>query len=69
MVLTFWYVAMCSKGPYLGGPMADGPLPPQITTNEEAMKVRLDHIMEVASTMTERYSTAGLKRFTDLWDK
>lgn len=61
MVLTFWYITKCSEGPYLGGPMMCGSqgspetIPPQIATNEEAMKVRLDHIMEVATTMLERF--------------
>ena len=69
MALTFWYVSKCCEGPCLEGPMADGPLPPQIATNDDAMKLRLDHILEIASTMVDRYSTAGLKRFVDMWDK
>src|SRR6266403_107861 len=55
MVLTFRYVSKCCEGPYLGGRMANGPLPPQIATNKDAMKVRLDHILEVADTMVDRY--------------
>jgi len=69
MVKTFWYVTECCKGPYLGRPMMDGPFPPEINTEEQAMKAMLDHIKEVAFTMTERYSPAEWKRFTDLLDK
>jgi len=68
MRLTFWYVTKCCEHPYLGRPMADGPFPPEINTEEKAMKMMLDHIKEVASTMTERYSTPEFKRFMDLWN-
>jgi hypothetical protein len=39
--------------------------PPQIATNEQAMKVWLDHILEVASTMVDQYGGSGFKT---LWD-
>jgi len=39
--------------------------PSQIATNEEAMKIRLDHILEVASTMVGQYGPSGYKT---LWD-
>ena len=77
MAFTFWYISKCAEGPYLGGPMMYGQhgspetilLVPQIVTNEEGMKLRLDHILEVASTMMEQYGTVGLNRFADFWDK
>jgi len=69
MVQTFWYVSKCCEQPYLGRPMMDGPFPPEINTEEKAMKMMLDHIMEVATTMTERYSTPEWKRFMDLWNQ
>lgn len=67
---TFWYVAMlCSKGPYLGRPMMDGPLPPHINTEEKAMKVMLDHILEVASTMVDRYAKPTENpMFSETWE-
>jgi hypothetical protein len=49
--------------------MMDGPFPPNINTEEKAVKAMLDHIIEVASTMTARYSPAEWKRFMDLWNK
>jgi len=33
------------------------------------MKVMLDHIFEVATTMKERYGIAESKRFVDFWNK
>lgn len=71
MALTFWYISKCAEGPYLSGPRmyVSEPPPPKIATNEEAMKLRLDHIVEVASDMMEQYGTVGLKRFADFWDK
>jgi hypothetical protein len=50
MVTTFWYLTKCCDGQI----MEDGAPLPQFT-NEEAMKVRLDHILMVASTMVDRY--------------
>jgi hypothetical protein len=69
MVKTFWYVTKCCEGPYLGRPMMDGPFPSEINTKDKAMKMMLDHILEVASTMVDRYSTDGFKRFVDMWDQ
>lgn len=67
LVSSFWYVSLCCEGPFLGGPMMYGsePPPPKIATNEEGMKIRLDHILEVASTMVDNYGGSGFKR---LWD-
>jgi hypothetical protein len=56
MVKTFWYVTKCCEQPYLGRPMMDGPFPPEINTEEKAMKMMMDHILEVASTMVDRYA-------------
>jgi hypothetical protein len=69
MVKTFWYLTKCCEGPYSGRPMMDGPFPPEINTEEKAMKVMLDHILEVANAMVDRYSTPEWKRFMDLWDQ
>jgi hypothetical protein len=49
--------------------MMDGPFPPEINTEEKAMKAMLNHILEVASTMVERYSTDGFESFVDMWDE
>jgi hypothetical protein len=59
LVFTFWYVAMCCEGPFSGRPVATQlqPLKTILGTKEEAMimKERLDHILEVADTMVDRY--------------
>lgn len=69
LVNTFWCVSKCCEGPYLGRPVATQlqPLKTILTTNEEAkaMKARLDHILEVASTMVDQYEVSGFKT---LWD-
>jgi hypothetical protein len=55
---TFWYVKKFCEGPQPGGSTMHVHLetpPPEITTNEERMKVRLEHILEVATTMVGRY--------------
>jgi len=67
LVLTFWYVTKCCEGPYLGRPMMDGPFPPEINTEEKAMKVMLDHILEVSNTMVERYDKSHGMTIPKLW--
>jgi hypothetical protein len=65
LVFTFWYVAMCCEGPYFDGemmyPLSETPPPPPISTNEEGMKERLDHILVVADTMVDRYGNPNGK--------
>jgi hypothetical protein len=59
LVRTFWYVGACCEHPYSGRPVATQlqPLKTILTTNEEAnvMKQVLDHVVEVADTMVDRY--------------
>jgi hypothetical protein len=55
---TFWYLKKFCEGPKAGGSMMHGsetPPPKIILTNEEAMKAKLDHILEVATTMVGRH--------------
>jgi hypothetical protein len=60
LVQTFWYVAACCAGPHLGRPVATQlePLKTILATNEAAMAMKetLDHLLEVASTMVDRYA-------------
>src|SRR6266850_1017436 len=59
LVRTFWYVSKRCEGPYSGRPVATQlqPLKTILTTSEEAkvMKQVLDHVVEVADTMVDRY--------------